>query len=123
MAESLAAVEEAARRYAAHPAAAGCLVLEGTRCNDREARETTPAFRAAAEEMIRSYIAVRHPEEADRLTNFVSTIMDGLSAKARSGHGLHRLLAPTRLTGLALVQELAAGGNRCKAPGQRRPTG
>lgn len=109
VAESLAAVlEEAAHRYAADPTAAGCLVLEGIRCNDREAREAARAFHAAAEEMIRSYIAARHPEEADRLTDFVSTIMDGLSAKARSGHGLNRLLATARLAGLALVHALPA---------------
>lgn len=101
-------LEEAARRYAADPETTGCLVLEGTRCNDREAREAACVFHAAAEDMIRRYIAARYPEEAGRLTDFVSTVMAGLSAKARNGHGLDRLLASARLAGLALAQTLPA---------------
>ncbi len=109
VAEALAAVlEEAARRYAADSAAAGCLVLEGTRCNDPEAREAALASNLAAEKMIRDYIAARHPEDAARMTDFVSTTMSGLSAKARNGHGLDQLLATARLAGLALAQVLPA---------------
>ena len=107
--ECLAAVlEEAARRYSADPAAAGCLVLEGTRCNDDKGREAAFAFNLAAESVIRDYIAARHPEEAERVTDFVSTTMSGLSAKARNGHGLDQLLATVRLAGLALTQALPA---------------
>jgi TetR/AcrR family transcriptional repressor for divergent bdcA len=101
-------LEEAARRYAADPDTTGCLVLEGTRSNDREAREAACIFHAAAEDMIRLYIAARYPEEAVRLTDFVSTTMAGLSAKARNGHGLDRLLASARLAGLAVAQTLPA---------------
>src|SRR5689334_1245712 len=40
VAEALAAVlEDAAVRYAADPEAPGCLAIEGTRCNDRAARD------------------------------------------------------------------------------------
>lgn len=112
VAEALAAVlEEAARRYAADPAAAdpaaaGCLVLEGTRCNDGEARAAARAFNLAAEGMLRDYVAARHPEAAASVTDFVSTTMSGLSAKARNGHGLDQLLATARLAGLALAQAL-----------------
>ena len=109
VAEALAAgLEEAARRYAADPAATGCLVLEGTRCNDPDARAAARAFNLAAEDMIRNYIAARHPEEADRVTDFVSTTMSGLSAKARNGHSLDQLLATARLAGLAIRQALPA---------------
>jgi len=109
VAESLAAVlEEAARHYAADPAAAGCLVLEGTRCNDREAREAARTLNLAAENMIRDYIAARHPEQAEQVADFVSTTMSGLSAKARNGHNLDQLLATARLAGLALRQALPA---------------
>lgn len=99
-------LEEAARRYAADPAATGCLVLEGIRCNDGEAREAARPFHVAAEEKIRRYIAARHPAEAERLTDFVSTTMTGLSAKARDGHGLERLVATARLAGQALARAL-----------------
>lgn len=109
VADSLASVlEEAARCYAADPDTTGCLVLEGTRSNDREARAAACAFHAAAEDMIRIYIAARYPEEAERLTDFVSTTMAGLSARARNGHGLDRLLASARLAGLAVAQTLPA---------------
>ncbi len=109
VAESLSALlEEAARRYAADPVAGGCLVLEGTRCNDPDAREAALSFNLAAEAVIREYIAARHPEDAERVTDFVGTTMYGLSAKARSGHGLDQLLATARLAGLALTQALPA---------------
>jgi TetR/AcrR family transcriptional repressor for divergent bdcA len=109
VAECLAAVlEEAARYYAADPDAAGCLVLEGVRCDDRDAREAARAFNIAAEAVIRDYIASRYPEAAERLTDFVSTTMSGLSAKARSGHSLDQLLATTRLAALAIAQALTS---------------
>jgi TetR/AcrR family transcriptional repressor for divergent bdcA len=110
VAEALAAVlEEAARRYAADPEAAGCLVVEGTRCNDKEAREAACVLNRAAEGVIRDYIAVRYPDEAARVVaDFVSTTMSGLSAKARNGHKLDQLLATARLAGLALGPALSA---------------
>lgn len=99
-----AVLDTAARYYAADRVAAGCLVLEGTRSSDRDAREAALAFNRAAEGAIRDYIAVRHPEEAGRLADFVSTTMSGLSAKARDGHDLDQLLATARLASLALAQ-------------------
>lgn len=109
VAESLGLVlEEAARRYAAKPAAGGCLVLEGTRCNDREAREAALAFNLAAEAMIRKYVAERHPAYADRVTDFVCTTMCGLSAKARAGHSLDQLMATAHLASVALTHDLPA---------------
>jgi TetR/AcrR family transcriptional repressor for divergent bdcA len=112
VAECLAALlEEAARRYAAgtedESGAGGCMVLEGTRCQDDEAREAARRLNLAAESMICDYIAARHPAEAARLTDYVSTTMSGLSAKARNGHGLDRLLATARLAGLAIPQVLS----------------
>lgn len=107
VAEALAAVlDEAAHRYAADLGSPGCLVLEGTRCNDPEAREAAMVFCQAGEELIRNYVAARHPGEASRVTDFVTTIMSGLSAKARNGHGIDQLLATARLAGFALEQAL-----------------
>lgn len=101
-------LEEAARRYASDPAAGGCLVIEGTRCNDDGARDAARALSLGAEEFIRDYIAARHPEAAGEVTDFVSTTMSGLSAKARSGHDLLRLLSTSRLAGSVLPQLLSA---------------
>lgn len=109
LAESLAEVlEQAARSYAADPTATGCLVLEGTRCNDPEARDAACGFHVEAQDVIRRSIAERYPQEADRLADFVTTTMAGLSASARHGQGLDRLLATARLAGMALRQALPA---------------
>lgn len=125
VAECLAAVlEEAARRYAAHPAATGCLVLEGTHCTDEDARKAACDARAAAEHVIYGYIAERHPEHAEQLTDFVSTTMSGLSAKARSGQSVERLLATARLGGAAIAQLLdgdGAAGAKHPAAGEGKP--
>ncbi|WP_165356453.1 TetR/AcrR family transcriptional regulator [Sphingosinicella sp. BN140058] len=108
VAEALAALlDEAARRYAADPEAPGCLVLEGTRCNEESAREAALGFNRAAETLIHDYVAARHPEAAARVTDFVSTTMSGLSAKARHGQSLERLRATAEIAGLALRQALA----------------
>lgn len=107
LADSLAEVlVEAARYYAADATATGCMVLEGTRCNDPEAREAARGFHAAAQDVIRAAIAERYPQEADRLTDFVCTTMAGLSASARHGQSLERLLATARLAGQALALAL-----------------
>ncbi|HYG85056.1 MAG TPA: helix-turn-helix domain-containing protein [Azospirillum sp.] len=109
VAEALAAVlEEAARRYAADPTAAGCLVIEGTRCNAPEAREAARALSSAAEDKIRHFVAATHPDAAERLADYVVTLMTGLSGMAREGHGLDRLLATARLAGQAIAQAFPA---------------
>lgn len=107
LAESLAELlVEAARCYAADATATGCMVLEGTRCNDQEARDTALGFHIAAQDIIRNTIAERYPQEAERLTDFVCTTMAGLSASARHGQNLERLIATARLAGKALVDVL-----------------
>ncbi|MDB5958791.1 MAG: TetR family transcriptional regulator [Massilia sp.] len=107
LAESLAEVlMEAARRYASDAGASGCMVLEGTRCNDPEARDAATGFHIAAQDFIRQRIAERYPQQADRLADFVCTTMAGLSASARHGHSLERLLATAQLAGAALSQAL-----------------
>ena len=109
LADSLAEVLVAAARfYAADATATGCLVLEGTRCNDREARDAALGFHVAAQALIRNAIAERYPQEADRLADFVCTTMAGLSASARHGQSLDRLLATARLAGNALSAALPA---------------
>lgn len=107
LAVSLGAVlVQAARMYAADAAATGCMVLEGTRCNDAQARDAASSFHVAAQDVIRQAIAERYPQEADRLADFVSTSMAGLSASARHGQSLERLLATAQLAGMAIAQAL-----------------
>lgn len=101
-------LESAARYYVANPDAGGCLVVEGTRCMEHDAREAALAYNRASEDVIRKYIAQRHPDEADRLTDFVATTMFGLSAKARNGHTLDQLLATARLAASVLKTALGS---------------
>jgi len=106
--ESLAEVLVTAARAYADAEASGCMVLEGTRSNDAEARDAACVFHAAAQETIRKFIAERHSEKADQLTDFICTTMAGLSASARHGQSLERLESTARLAGLALMRSLAA---------------
>lgn len=101
-------LEQAARSYAADPQATGCLVLEGTHCDDPQARAAAQLYHLAAQEFIRSSIAARYPQEAQLLVDFVTTTMAGLSASARHGQSLERLLASARLAGLAVTQALSS---------------
>jgi TetR/AcrR family transcriptional repressor for divergent bdcA len=102
VAESLAAVlEELPAATPPIPAAPAASCWKAPAATIRSARGGR-AFNLAAEGVIRDYIAARHPEDAERVTDFVSTTMSGLSAKARNGHGLDQLLATARLAGLAL---------------------
>ncbi|EFH09530.1 TetR/AcrR family transcriptional regulator [Pseudoroseomonas cervicalis] len=105
--EALASLlEEAARRYAGGSAAAGCLVLEGMRCNDAEAQRAARSLTTASLERIRGFIAADHPEQAEALTDYVATVMTGLSALAREGHGPERLLSSARLAAQAIAAAL-----------------
>ncbi|MDQ7914746.1 TetR/AcrR family transcriptional regulator [Pseudomonas sp. 102515] len=99
-------LEAAARNYAADPRAAGCLVLEGTHCDDPQARAAADGYHQAAQALIHAHIAIRQPQQAQELADFVVTTMAGLSASARHGQSLERLLASARLAGLALHQAL-----------------
>jgi len=101
-----ALLEAAARLYAANPATPGCIVLEGCHSNDEEARSAARAAHAAAEQAICAYIATRYPDQAQDITAYVSTVMNGLSAKARMGQSQASLLSSARLASLALAQAL-----------------
>jgi TetR/AcrR family transcriptional repressor for divergent bdcA len=107
VAEALAAVlDEAARRYACKADTRGCLAIEGARCNDPDARQAARALTLAGEESIRQFVAASHPDAAERLADFVVTVMIGLSTMAREGHGLDRLRSTAAIAGKAIAQEL-----------------
>jgi len=99
-------LNEAARRYVADPIASGCMVVEGTHCDDREARDAACELHQAAERMIREFIARQYPDQAERLTDFMATVMAGLSARARAGHSEARLRETVRMCAAVLEQAL-----------------
>lgn len=84
-------------------------------CNsdDREAREAACEIHQAAETMIRDFIARQYPDQAERLTDFMVTVMAGLSASARAGYSEARLRETVRLCTDVLEQALpdAAGAD------------
>jgi TetR/AcrR family transcriptional regulator, repressor for divergent bdcA len=90
--ECLAEVlKEAARRYSQNGGCAGCMVLEGIHSHDPQARDIAVQYYHAAETTISDY-----------MTDFMSTVMSGLSAKAREGHSLEQLCATAALAGEAI---------------------
>lgn len=105
---SLAELLVVAARTYSNSVAPGCMVLEGTRSNEASAREAARVFHVAAQNSIRGFIAERHPQDAERLADFVYTTMAGLSASARHGQTLERLEATARIAGIALMHAGAA---------------
>lgn len=65
------------------------MVLEGIHSHDPQARDIAVQYYHAAETTIYDYIARRHPQSAQCVTDFMSTVMSGLSAEGTGG-ALHR---------------------------------
>lgn len=97
-----ALLREAAVIYTADPQAPGCLVLEGARGADADAALRARAWRQASAARVRAFVALKHPDKADVVADFMVTIMSGLSADARAGQGADRLAAVAAMAGLAI---------------------
>ena len=109
--ECLAAVlEEAACRYAGKAGASGCMVIEGVQSIDGDAKRAAMVFLVGAEAAIRDFVAARHPEAADRVMDYMTTVMMGLSTNARRGHDHARLLESARLAVGGLERAMAGPG-------------
>lgn len=80
----------------------------GVHCQDADARVAAGEWHAAARAKIQQYIARHRPQDALRVTDYMDTLMLGLSAKAREGDSLPRLLETVRLAGPALERILPA---------------
>lgn len=103
-------LERAARTYAHDPERPGCLVLEAARGNGESesammARRTAEGRRA----QVRSFVAATHPDRADAVTDFVSTVMSGLSASAREGMDAARLVTVSHAATASLTALLGEG--------------
>ncbi|RAH96707.1 TetR family transcriptional regulator [Acuticoccus sediminis] len=102
-------LETAAQTYAADPKARGCLVLEGARGS--ETAENVRVARSVAQQAranIRQFVAATHPDEADAVTDYVTSIMSGLSASAREGMDAVRLVLIARTAASALERLLGS---------------
>lgn len=107
-AEALAELlDEAARIYSATPEATGCLVLEAARMSgDAECRTMAQNYRAQSHARIHAFIAASHPHTADDVTDFVDTMLSGLSAGAREGWSHERLAGAARIAAAAIRASL-----------------
>lgn len=109
--ECLAAVlEEAAWRYAGKAGPSGCMVIEGVQSIDEDAKRAAMVFLVGAEAALRDFVAARHPEAADRVMDYMTTVMMGLSTNARRGHDHDRLLESARLAVGGLERAMARPG-------------
>lgn len=102
-----ALLREAARVYALDPQAPGCLVLEGARGADRQAAGLACNWKRKSRERLREYLQPTHAAQAEVVADYMVTIMSGLSADARGGHGRERLAAVAAMAGLAITAMLA----------------
>lgn len=106
--DCLAAVlEDAACRYSGQAGASGCMVIEGAQSIDEHAKQAALRFLVGAEATIRQFVAARHPEAADQVMDYMTTVMMGLSTNARRGHDHNRLLDSARLAVGGLERAMA----------------
>jgi TetR/AcrR family transcriptional regulator, repressor for divergent bdcA len=97
-------LERAARTYSRDPERTGCLVLEAARGNGES--ESAVLARQVAERrraQIREFVARTHPRRANAVTDYVSTVMSGLSGSAREGMPEARLLKVAKSAGAGLA--------------------
>ena len=83
----------AAEQYSSDAAARGCLVTEGTRAADPEARAIATEISAVMVSAIGEEIGKRVPRDADAIADAVVTMVRGLSAAAYTGMDANRLRA------------------------------
>lgn len=100
-------LREAAIIYATDPQAPGCLVLEGARGADRQAADLACKWKAASRERVRDYLHPAHPGQADVVADYMVAIMSGMSADARGGMPVARLIAVADMARLAIEAMLA----------------
>jgi TetR/AcrR family transcriptional repressor for divergent bdcA len=97
---------DAATKYTAHPGNGGCLAIEGTRCNDVDARTAAIHLTSAARDVIFRFVKATHPNSAEAIADYTVTVMNGLSAMAREGYGRDRILRTAELATTAFSEKL-----------------
>ena len=91
----------AARLYVRSPLQRGCLVAEGMRADDPQARELACRYGEAGIEFIRNYIRQYEPVRDRELSDYVVTTLRGFSSAAATGLSKARLTAVAQLAGQA----------------------
>lgn len=107
VAEALSEVlKDAAKKYTANSGSGGCLAIEGTKCNDIDARSAALTLTSAARDTICRFIAATHPDVAELTADYMVAVMSGLSALAREGYGSNRVIQIAELASTALIGKL-----------------
>jgi len=101
-------LDRVATSYARNPECLGCLVLEAAR-GGADAESAVLARRVAEQRrsLIRAFVATSRPELADKVTDYVSSVMSGMSASAREGVSEARLVDIAAMASLSLKSLLA----------------
>jgi TetR/AcrR family transcriptional regulator, repressor for divergent bdcA len=101
-------LERAARTYGKNPELRGCLVLEAVRGNDSQ-EEVMMARRVAEvrRKKIHDFVAARENRRAAAaVTDYMVSTMSGLSASAREGMSVPRLLNVARASSAGVIELL-----------------
>ena len=98
----------AAEEYSSDAAARGCLVTEGTRAADPEARAIATEISSGMVAVIGEEIRKRVPQNGDAIADAVVTMVRGLSAAASTGLEASRLRAAAEQAGLMFKAGLSA---------------
>ena len=96
----------AADQYGRDMTCPGCLVTEGARAVDPEARAIALRVGGQMADAIQAEISARLPDRAEELTDHVVVTLRGFSAAARAGLPADRLRAVARFSGDLLAGEL-----------------
>ncbi|MFC6645581.1 TetR/AcrR family transcriptional regulator [Granulicella cerasi] len=102
-------LEQAARTYGEHPHQRGCLVLEAVRGNDSQ-EEVIIARRIAKlrRKQIHAFVSRENRQAATAVTDYTASVMSGLSASAREGTSVTRLLRIARAASAGIEELLRA---------------
>lgn len=98
--------ERAAKTYSHDPNCRGCLVLEAARSGDSESALLARRVAERRRAQIREFVARTHPREAGVVTDYVSSVMSGLSGNAREGMSQARLVRVASAAGGGLTSLL-----------------
>lgn len=96
----------AADRYSSDASCPGCLVTEGARAADPEARSVALRVGSQMVKAIQAALTSRAPDQAATLTDVVVTTLRGFSAAARAGMQPARLRAVAQFSGQLVSRQL-----------------
>lgn len=92
-------IHQAATLYVRSETERGCMVAEGMRAADKQARKISRYYCELSRNSIKDFIIRKHPEKAEELADYVVVSLQGLSAAAFAGLPASRVLTVAGLAG------------------------